>query len=50
MSNTKETEKIATENNIELIEKECVFMFADPVKDIHKFHRVIWKLLGILPK
>ena len=50
MSNTKETEKIAQKNNIELIEKECIFMFANPVKSIHKFHRTIWKLLGILPK
>ena len=50
MSNTKETEEIAKGNNIELIQKECIFMFADTVKSIHKFHRTIWKLLGILPK
>ena len=50
MSNTKETESIAKENDIELVQKECIFMFADPVKSIHKFHKAIWKLFGILPK
>ncbi len=49
-SNTKETKQIAEKNNVDLIEKECIFMFADPVGSIHKFHRAIWKLLGLLPK
>ena len=49
-SNTKVTRQIAKENNVELIEKECIFMFADPIISIHKFHRAIWKILGILPK
>ena len=48
-SNTKETEKIASELNIDLIHKECLFMFADPTS-IHKFHRTIWKFFGALPK
>lgn len=50
MSNTKETAILAKENNIELIEKECIFMFAEPVQSIHKFHKTIWKILGLLPK
>ena len=50
MSNSKETTKIASDLNIELIEKECIFMFADPVKSIHKFHRAIWKIFRLLPK
>ena len=50
MSNTKETALLAKENNIELIEKECIFMFAEPVQSIHKFHKTIWKILGLLPK
>lgn len=49
-ANTKETAQTAKDANIDLIEKECIFMFADPVTSIHKFHKVIWKLFGLLPK
>jgi len=49
-SNTKETEAIAKDLNVDLIHKECIFMFADPVQSIHKFHKAIWKLLGLVPK
>ncbi len=49
-SGTKETNHIAKEKGIELIDKECIFMFAEPVKSIHKFHKAIWKLFGLLPK
>ena len=49
-ANTKETSKLAEEHNIELIEKECMFMFADPVNSVHKFHKTIWKLFGLHPK
>src|SRR3989339_113723 len=31
MSHTAETEKIAKENNVNLIHKSCIFMFANPV-------------------
>ncbi|HRW61939.1 MAG TPA: CoA-binding protein [Bacteroidales bacterium] len=50
MSNTTETKKIAKDNGVELIDKECIFMFAEPVNSIHKFHRGLWKLFGLLPK
>ena len=50
MSNTKDTALLAKEYNIDLIEKECIFMFAEPVKSIHKFHKAIWKIFGLLPK
>lgn len=49
-SNTKDTESIAKELNVDLIQKECIFMFANPVTSIHKFHRAIWRLFGALPK
>ncbi|MCK5028350.1 MAG: CoA-binding protein [Bacteroidales bacterium] len=49
-SNTKETEMIAKDLIIELIHKECIFMFAEPVQSIHKFHKAIWKIFGLLPK
>jgi len=50
MSNSPESSKIAKEHGIELIEKECIFMFAEPVNSVHKFHRFLWKVFGQLPK
>lgn len=32
------------------IYKECILMFAEPVKSIHKFHRFINKITGKYPK
>jgi predicted CoA-binding protein len=50
MSETKDTLKIAEENHVDLIAKKCIFMFADPVQSIHKFHRTLAKWFGRLPK
>jgi len=50
MSETKDTVKIAKEYNVDLISKKCIFMFADPVTSIHKFHRTILQWFGRLPK
>jgi uncharacterized protein len=50
MSETKDTVKIAEENQVDLISKKCIFMFADPVTSVHKFHRTIMKWFGRLPK
>lgn len=41
--------KYCRENGINEIHKECILMFAEPVKSIHGFHRWIWKVLGKLP-
>jgi uncharacterized protein len=49
-SNTKDTEKIAAELNINLVQNKCIHMFTDPVNSVHKFHKSILKLFGILPK
>jgi predicted CoA-binding protein len=37
------------EKEINCISGECILMFADPA-GIHRFHRLIWKLLGKMPK
>ena len=50
MSETADTIRIAEEYNIELITGKCIFMFAEPVAGIHKFHRTLMKWLGRLPK
>jgi predicted CoA-binding protein len=44
------TMKMANENNLNLITKECVLMFAEPAAFIHRFHRGINKVFGKLPK
>jgi uncharacterized protein len=50
MSETPETMRIAADSNIQLIVKKCIFMFADPVKGVHKFHKCLMGLFGRLPK
>jgi len=49
-SDTGRTIKIAEEYQQEIIHKKCIFMFAEPVRGFHKFHRAIVKYLGCLPK
>lgn len=48
-SESEEAIKYCKQNGINEIHKECILMFADPVKSIHGFHRWIWKVLGKLP-
>lgn len=49
MSDTSEAIKVAEENGISLITGECMYMHAEPVKSIHKFHRGIRKFFGSFP-
>jgi uncharacterized protein len=49
MSDTAEAVKIAEENGLTLITGECMYMHAEPVKSIHKFHRGIRKFFGSFP-
>lgn len=46
MSETPEAIKVAEEKGVDLITKRCIFMYADPVKGVHKFHRTLNKLFG----
>ncbi|MFO7658393.1 MAG: CoA-binding protein [Bacteroidales bacterium] len=50
MSETEESIKIAEAYQKEVIFKKCIFMFAAPVQSIHKFHRMLAKIFGGLPK
>ena len=50
MSHTDEAVNLAKEKNVDLITKECIFMFAEPVAGVHKFHRFFKKLFGSYPK
>ncbi len=38
------------QHGINVIYKECLLMFLEPVKSIHRFHKWLWKILGKLPK
>jgi len=38
------------EKGVNCIHGECILMFAEPVGFPHSFHRLIWKILGRLPK
>jgi len=49
-SNSPEGEARAKELNLKLVSGECIFMFTPPVESIHKFHRVVNKIFGKLPK
>jgi uncharacterized protein len=50
MSETPESMKIAAESNVQMITKKCIYMFTDPVKGVHKFHRCLMGFFGRLPK
>ena len=41
--------KIIEENNLNLIQGECILMFAPPVTGFHKFHRFLRGITGRLP-
>lgn len=49
-SENEEAVRLAEENNINLIYKECLFKFAEPVSGPHAFHRFFSKLFGSYPK
>jgi predicted CoA-binding protein len=34
---------------VEAVQGQCILMFAEPVGSFHKFHRLVWKLIGRLP-
>ncbi len=49
-SQTPEALKIALDNGIPVISKKCLFMFIEPVKGIHGFHKFLSKTFGAYPK
>ena len=48
-SESDEAIQFCRENGINEVHKECILMFAEPVKSFHGFHRWVWKVLGKLP-
>lgn len=47
---SEEVEKFCREQQLDAVVGRCIMMFAPPVKSVHKFHRSIWRLFGLIPK
>lgn len=53
LQNGAESEEAVTfcrETGIDIIQRECVLMFAEPSGFIHKAHKWIWGVVGKLPE
>ncbi|MBZ0201256.1 MAG: CoA-binding protein [Ignavibacteriaceae bacterium] len=48
-SDTKHALDFCRANKIMFISGECIMMFSEPVKSVHRFHRFINKITGKLP-
>jgi predicted CoA-binding protein len=49
-SETAETLEMLKDQEVNLIHNKCIFMFAEPVKGAHAFHRFLNRLFGSYPK
>lgn len=49
-SESKNAIEFCEQNKINYVTNECILMFAEPVKSIHRFHRFINKISGKFPK
>jgi uncharacterized protein len=47
---SKEAVALCEEKGIPVISGACVLMYAQPVQSIHRFHRGVWKVFGLLKK
>lgn len=49
-ANSPEIDKRITELDLVAVSGECIFMFLEPVKSVHGFHRFFRKLFNTMPK
>jgi len=49
-SETEEALAFAQQNNLTVVSKKCILMFAEPVRGFHNFHRWLAKVTGSYPK
>jgi len=49
-SDTPEAVDYLKDKEVNLVYKQCILMWTEPVTGFHKFHRTIKKLVGALPK
>jgi uncharacterized protein len=45
---SKEALALCEEKGVPVIHGACVLMYAQPVQSVHRFHRGIWKVCGLL--
>ncbi len=45
---SKEALALCEEKGVPVIHGACVLMYAQPVQSVHRFHRGIWKMFGLL--
>lgn len=45
---SKEALELCEEKGVPVIHGACVLMYAQPVQSVHRFHRGIWKICGLL--
>jgi predicted CoA-binding protein len=45
---SKEAIALCEEKGVPVIRGACVMMYAPPVQSVHRFHRGIWKVCGLL--
>jgi len=49
MSETKEALEYLSGKQVNVVSKECIMMWLEPVTSVHKFHKAIRKFFGLLP-
>lgn len=49
-SETPDALELLKDQDVNLIYKKCIFMFVEPVKGVHAFHRFFSRLFGAYPK
>ena len=49
LSETKESLAYLSGRPLNLVSNECILMWIEPVKSVHKFHKTIRKIFGLLP-
>ena len=49
-ANSREIDQRCADLNLNCVSGECIFMYLEPVKSIHGFHRFFKRLLGKMPK
>jgi predicted CoA-binding protein len=45
-ADSPELVKLGAELGLDLVVGKCILMYAEPVRSFHKFHQVVWKLIG----
>lgn len=45
-ASSPELKALGEELELELISGKCLLMYAEPVGSYHKFHQVVWKMIG----